>query len=82
MNWFTGILTYVVIWWIVLFAVLPFGHRDQVDPEPGTTESAPEKPRIWLKFAITTVIAAVLWIILRLVIEYDPFDFRAFMQAR
>ena len=82
MNWFTGILVYVVVWWLVLFTVLPFGNRKQINPEPGTIESAPEKPRIWLKFAITTVIAAVLWGVFRLVIEYDPFDFRGYMQAR
>ena len=25
MNWFTGIVLYTLIWWIVLFAVLPIG---------------------------------------------------------
>ncbi len=82
MNWFTGILVYVIVWWLVLFTVLPWGHRNQVDPEPGTPESAPEKPRIWLKFLITTLIASLLWVIIWQVIEHDPFDFRAFIQRR
>ena len=30
MNWFTGVVLYALIWWTVLFAVLPFGTR----PEP------------------------------------------------
>ena len=82
MNWFTGILTYVVIWWLTLFAVLPFGHRDQINPEPGTTESAPEHHRMWLKALITTLIAAVLWAGLWLMIEYDPFGLSAFIRGR
>lgn len=81
MNWFTGIMVYVILWWLVLFTVLPFGHRDQVEPEPGTPKSAPERPRMWLKFLVTTMIAAVLWGIFRLVIEYDPFHFREFVQS-
>jgi predicted secreted protein len=81
-NWFTGIMVYVILWWLALFAVLPIGHRDQIDPEPGTPESAPEKPRIWLKFSAATLIAAVLWGVFFLVVEYDPFDFRTFMNTR
>ena len=27
MGWFTGCVLYLLIWWTVLFAVLPFGVR-------------------------------------------------------
>ena len=27
MGWFTGVVLYVLIWWVVLFAVLPFGTK-------------------------------------------------------
>jgi predicted secreted protein len=61
MNWFTGTMVYLMLWWLVFFAVLPFGVRvpDQVDE--GHATSAPAKPRLWLKAGITTLIAAVLW---------------------
>ena len=58
----TGISMYVVIWWLVLFMVLPWGARPSETPEPGHATSAPAKPRILLKFAITTVVAAVVFV--------------------
>jgi predicted secreted protein len=62
-NWVTGGMVYVIVWWLVFFMVLPWGIRP-VDPDDvakGHAESAPKKPRILLKMAITTVIAAILW---------------------
>jgi len=68
MNWFTTAITFVIVWWLVLFMVLPFGARPPDEIQPGTAPSAPAKPRLGLKFAITTVIAlmltgAIVWLI-------------------
>ena len=60
MSWFGSAITFVVIWWLVLFMVLPFGAAPPEEVEPGMATSAPAKPRIGLKLAITTVIAALL----------------------
>lgn len=57
----TGIMVYVVVWWIVLFTVLPWGARPPENPQPGHATSAPEKPRLLLKFAVTTVIAGIVF---------------------
>jgi predicted secreted protein len=59
----TGIAVYVVIWWLVLFTVLPWGTHAVENPEPGHATSAPARPRIALKFAITTGIATVVFLI-------------------
>lgn len=69
MSIFTGVLVFVVIWWIVWFIALPFGISPTESPEIGHTESAPEKPRLWLKALITTAITAVLAAIAIYVIE-------------
>lgn len=65
MTWFAGLVAYVVIWAVVLFMVLPFGVQTpdeaNVRMEPGQATSAPVRPRIGLKLAITTLIATVLW---------------------
>ena len=66
-----GIVAYVVIWVVVLFMVLPFGLRQPDEVEPGHMPGAPDNPQIGLKFAVTSGIAAVLWIILYFAIEYD-----------
>ena len=31
MSWATGLMVYLVIWWTVLFAVLPLGGAVEVD---------------------------------------------------
>ena len=76
MTWFTGAMVYVIIWWVVLFTVLPWGVRAPDEPEPGHVPSAPVKPRLLLKFAITTGIASVLFVIVYFVIDSDLISFR------
>jgi len=62
MNWFTGVVLYVLIWWIVLFAVLPIGTRPVEDPDLQTGwRGVPERPRLLMKVIITTLVAAVVW---------------------
>jgi predicted secreted protein len=60
MTWLATGMTYIIVWWLVLFMVLPFGANPPDEVEPGMAPSAPARPRMWLKIAITTVIAAVL----------------------
>jgi len=62
MNWVTGILVFVIIWWLVLFVVLPIGIRQPDEVEPGHMAGAPERPRMWLRIGVTTAIAGVLWL--------------------
>ena len=78
MTWFTGILIYLVIWWLVLFAVLPWGNRPSDNPEVGHATSAPEKPRLALKFAVTTVVAAVVFLGLWALMQSDLITFREY----
>ena len=56
------IAIYFVVWWIVLFAVLPWGVRTQEeegDVTLGTTHSAPVRPLLVRKAIATTIVAAV-----------------------
>ena len=63
MDLFGGIVVYVIIWWLVLFTVLPWGVRPPEAPGKGHATSAPARPRLLIKFAITTVIATGLWFV-------------------
>ncbi|MEM7168903.1 MAG: DUF1467 family protein [Pseudomonadota bacterium] len=76
MNWVTGILVYVMTWWVVFFAVLPWGVKPPENPQPGHATSAPDRPMLWRKAAITTGIAAVIWGIVYLGVENSWIDFR------
>ena len=76
MSWFTGLATYLVIWWIVLFAVLPWGVRVPDRVEAGHADSAPDRPRLWLKAGVTTLVAAVLWCVVWWFATTDLISFR------
>jgi predicted secreted protein len=76
MGWATGIAVYILVWWVSLFTVLPLGANRSADPLPGTVESAPDNPRLLFKFAITTGIATVLWLIIYALVKSDVLSFR------
>jgi len=58
----TAIAIYFLIWWVVLFAVLPWGVRAQGEEgAPGTDPGAPTVPRLKAKVLWTTVVASVVW---------------------
>jgi predicted secreted protein len=57
-----GIVAYAIIWWLIIFAVLPFGVRPVDKHDIGHAAGAPANPRLWYKAGITTVIAAAIWL--------------------
>ncbi len=59
-----AIATFFCIWFITLFAVLPFGVKTQDEAGsivPGTPGSAPHSVRMFRVFLINTVVAAVVF---------------------
>jgi predicted secreted protein len=79
-----GAAIYLVIWWIVLFAMLPFGVRTAEESgeraSPGFAESAPHRPRLLLKMIATTVVSAIVFagvyaIVVHHVISLDDIPF-------
>lgn len=81
MGWVTGISVYVVVWWVVLFAVLPWGVRTPDAPEPGMADSAPVRPRILLKFAVTSLVAGIVWLGIYGLVVSDLISFREMAKA-
>ena len=75
---------YFIIWWIVLFAMLPIGVRTSEEAgekaPPGTAESAPHLPHLLPKMVATTVVASIVFaglyaIIVHHVITLDQIPF-------
>jgi predicted secreted protein len=65
---------YFVIWWIVLFAVLPWGVKSQHEGkafERGTDPGAPERPLLLYKAIATTLISGLLFVIVYLLWSYS-----------
>ena len=76
MNWFTGILVFLVTWWIVLFMVLPWGVKRDENPEIGHEVGAPQRPMMWRKAGITTVIAAIIFAFIFVSVDQGLISFR------
>lgn len=72
MTWLGGIFAYIVVWWTVLFAILPLGvksyHQSGVKPPPGCDPGAPVQPNLLRKFVTTSwisaIVLAMLWAVL------------------
>jgi len=76
MDIVSGIVVYILLWWWVLFMVLPFGAKAPDEVETGHASSAPEKPLMMVKLAATTAISAGLFVVVYLVISSGIFSFR------
>lgn len=62
MTWISWAALYFIVWWLCLFAVLPFGVTNQSDTGEITHGSEPGAPvafRLWKKLALTTLVAAI-----------------------
>ena len=69
MGWFTGVVVFLLVWWITLMMVLPFGHKRNLD---GTTDQA----NIKQKFLWTTIVSILIWLCIYGLIEADLISFR------
>lgn len=70
MSLFGMVVTFVVVWWLVLFLVLPWGIHSRVKTDntvtssggiSGTDIGAPQTSNIKMKFLITTGITLIVW---------------------
>ena len=63
----TAIAVYFLVWWVSLFAVLPFGmnkHAEEGDDTPGRDPGAPVAHVMWRKLGWTTLVATIVYAIL------------------
>jgi predicted secreted protein len=76
----TALAIYFILWWLTLFAVLPWGVRSQQesgDITPGTEPGAPALPRIAAKLMWTTLVSAIIFALLYVVYVYRLITFEA-----
>ncbi|HWD29834.1 MAG TPA: DUF1467 family protein [Rhizomicrobium sp.] len=62
--------TYAIVWFLSLLCLLPVGLGAETDPETG----APLTPMLGKKALYATGIAAVLWVVFYLLIQFKVFD--------
>jgi predicted secreted protein len=75
MNVFSGILVYVLAWWMMFFCMLPFGIQSIEKPKDGSMPGAPVNPGLKLKIILATVLAAIVWLGIYLIVTSDLISF-------
>lgn len=74
MNLISGIFVYFLTWWVVIFCTLPFGLRDE-ESKGGSMPGAPREAKLKQKLIWTTIVAAIVWVIIDLIIVYGGISF-------
>lgn len=81
MNVFSGIILFLVIWFVVLLTILPMRVRTQEEDGhvvPGTPASAPVDAMMPRKLFWTTVVAVVVWAPIAAIIIWGGLSVRDF----
>lgn len=76
MNWLTGIVVYILTWWVVLFAILPLWVTPSEPGDLGHDAGAPKRPLLARKLALTSAVAAVIWLVIYIVVREPWLSFR------
>ena len=73
MGFVTGIMVYLIAWWLVFFMALPLGVKPQgenpEDRPEGTAPSAPARPMLLMKMGVASVGAFIIWGVLYWMID-------------
>jgi len=74
----TGLaIIYIIIWWIVFFAILPIDvDRKKILSIKGEDTGSPENPKMLKKFIYCTVITTILFIIIYLLMKFEYLNLR------
>ena len=74
----TGLaIIYIIIWWIIFFAILPIDvERNKEVKIEGEDPGSPENPKILKKFVYCTGITTVLFIIIYLLMKFEYLNLR------
>ena len=74
----TGLaIIYIIIWWIVFFAILPIDvNRQKPIKINGEDTGSPENPKMFKKFIYCTGITTVIFVIIYFLIKYEYLNLR------
>ena len=74
----TGLaIIYIIIWWVVFFAILPIDvNRAKIIKVEGEDPGSPENPKMFKKFLYCTGISSVIFSIIYLLIKFEYLNLR------
>ena len=74
----TGLaILYIIIWWIIFFALLPIDvNREKPLKIDGEDAGSPENPKMLKKFIYCTGITSIIFVIIYLLMKYEYLNLR------
>ena len=74
----TGLaIIYIIIWWIVFFAILTIDvDRKKIEKIEGEDPGSPENPKILKKFIYCTGITTILFTVIYLLMKFEYLNLR------
>lgn len=84
MDIVSGIVVFMIVWWTVIFCVLPLGMSSTQEKAENGEYIAPGAPKfvnMKKKFILTTVISIIVWIIIYILIDIEIISFRELADA-
>ena len=74
----TGLaIIYIIIWWIVFFAILPIDvNRTKTVKIEGEDPGSTENPKMVKKFIYCTSITSIIFVIIYLLMKYEYLNLR------
>jgi predicted secreted protein len=76
MGWLTGTVVYILTWWVTLFMILPLWVTPAEPGEPGHAAGAPRRPLLGRKLLLNTLVAAVVWLGIYMLVREPWISFR------
>ena len=81
----TGLaIIFIIIWWVVFFAMLPVGIKSnppQIDKKlEGFDSGAPKNPEIGKKFLFTTLITSIIFMGIYYMVSINYLNLREILQ--
>lgn len=71
MSLVTLAFIYLLVWWIMLFTVLPVGVQRNTEDGKGHDAGAPMRPDLKKKLIINTMLSAVVMLVVYILVEMD-----------
>ena len=77
MSYTRLVIIYIIIWWIIFFAILPIDvNRKKTTKIEGEDPGSPENPKMLKKFIYCTGITTIIFVIIYLLMKFEYFNLR------
>ena len=80
MTLLTAFFIYFLIWWVMLFTVLPLGIKRHEEPGKGFDAGAPEKHNLGKKLLLNTVLSGVILAIIQALVMTGVLDWHGLFE--